>query len=543
MTAVAEEARMLVAPMTRAQKFQWHLERGIADGLRRLPDRYGSASVLRLVESLQRQHEILRTSIDIVDGDLCQRVHESGEPVVTVDVTPESDVEVAAATLAEEFVGSTVRHVGQILVKFYLLRQGAARWLAIIADCAAVDRVFYEMLDDKITQMLAEARESASGGRDAPAGLQAAQLALREDNPRGRAERQKAREYLRQHYAAAPAMLHPRYGAGEARAGRYYRCSLTVARADEIFAHIIEATGRLPSAVILGTFAYLMCWRADALSCVVNVSMENRYNTELRTALCATSQRVPVSLPMPGEILGDAVFAAQSALSAGYPTAGRYDSFDLIEERAAAEARRGLCLTPDLAFNFTPPLQGWTALLGSALTGSALDDVPHSNVGVKSTNETSYEYGASLSVRWRDAHAVRLSVHGDSRALSTGDCTAVLRGIETGLRKFAREPGSVSMTDIVESAGLTRAQRHAREMRADGVWYDLAAIEGCLLEIDGVKHVEFFFDPHQSGGPTVRAVVSDDAAIRPPDLRSALLDHVRASTLAAIPVCYQVTKG
>jgi hypothetical protein len=542
MTAVAEEARALVAPMTRAQKFQWHLERGLTDGLRRLPDRYDSSSVLRLVESLQRQYEILRTSIDIVDGDLCQRVHESGEPVVTVDVTPQADVGVAAATLAEEFVGSTIRHVGQILVKFYLLRQGAARWLAI-ADCTAVDRAFYEMLDARITQMLGETRESATGGGDAPKGLQATRLALREDSPRGRAERQEAREYLRQHYSAAPPALHPRYGAGESLSGRYYRCSLTVARADEIFAHIIETSGRLPSAVILGTFAYLMCWRADALSCVVNVSMENRYNTELRTALCATSLRVPVSLPMPGEILGDAVFAAQSALSAGYPTAGRYDPFDLIEERAAAEARRGLCLTPDLAFNFNPPPQGWTALLGSALTGGALDDVPHSNVGVKSTNETSYEYGASLSVRWRDAHAVRLSVHGDSRALSVDECTAVLRGIETGLRKFAREPGSVSMADIVESAGLTKTQRHAREVRVDGIWYDRAAIERCLLEIDGVKHVEFFFAPHQSGGPTVRAVVSDDAAIRPPDLRSALLDHVRVSTLTAIPVCYQVTKG
>jgi len=530
--------------MTRAQRFQWHLEKGIADGVRRLPDRYGTSSVLGLVDSLQRKYEILRTSIDVVDGHLRQRVHESGEPVVMVDVTPESDVAVKVSALAAEFMGSTVGRAGKLLVKFYLIRQGEARWLAIIADSTAIDRAFYEVLDRKIVELVAEGQESASRTSDAPpAGLQAIQLALREDSPHGRAERQEAREYLRRYYSTAPPVLHPYYAAGEARAGRYYRSSLTLARADEIFAHIVETTGRLPSAVILGVFAYLMCWRADSPSCGVNVSMENRHTRDLRTALCATAQRAPVSLRISGEALGDAVTAAEDALSAGYPVAGRYDPFDLIEERAAAEARRGLCLTPDLAFNFNPPPQGWTALVESTLTDNALDDVPNSNVDVKSTNETSYEYGASLSVRWRDTRTVRLSIHGDSHALGVAECAAVLRGIETGLKTFARGHDSVRIPDIVDSVGLTKVERHSREVRAGDVWYDLAATEGCLLGINGVKQIEFLFDANRSGGPTVRAVVSDDAAIDASDLRTALLEHVRAGTLAAIPDCYQLAKG
>jgi hypothetical protein len=541
MTAVAEAARMPVAPMTRAQKFQWHLERGIADGVRRLPDNYDSALILELVKSLQREYEILRTSIDIVDGDSRQRVHESGEPMTIVDVTPNSDVAARVATLAEEFVASTVRHVGKILVKFYLLRQGAALWLAIIADNTAIDRACYEMLDDKVMKMLGDARETTPGPRDVRPVLQPAQLALREESTDGRAERQKAREYLRRHYSTAPPRPYPRSSAGAA--GRYYRCSLNIAQADRVFAHIIDATGRLPSAVILSAFAYLMCWRADVTLCAVNVSMENRYTRELRAAFCATSQRAPVSLRMPGDTLCGVVAAVQSALSDGYPIAGRYDPSDLAEERAAAEAGRGLCLTPDLAFNFNPPLQGWTALLEEAPADGVLPEAGEGDVVIKSTNETSYEYGASLSVRWRDKGTACLSIHGDSQALEGDDCAAVLRGIEIGLRKFAPGLEPVDMPEVAESVGLTRAERHSREVRSGDIWYDLLEIESCLLKIDGVEKIDFFLDPRSGGALTVRATVTDHATIHPSDLRTALLERVRTGTLAAIPHSYQLARG
>lgn len=537
---MVEAAHTLDAPMTRAQKFQWHLERGIADGVRRLPDSCDTSSVLELVGSLQRQYEILRTTIEIVDGAPCQRVHESGEPVVVVDVGLKSDVAARASALAEEFTSDTVGHVGQFLVKFYLLRQGADCWLAIIADSTAIDRAFYQVLDLRVVEILGETQEPATGGGSTLVGLQPVQVALREDSPDGRAERQEAREYLRKHFSTAPPVLHPRNGFDEVRAGRYYRCTLTLSRADEIFADIIETTGRLPSAVILGIFSYLMCWRADAPSCTVNVSMENRHTQDLRTALCATAQRAPIGLRMSGEVLGDAVTAAETALSAGYPVAGRYDPLDLIEERARAEAQRGLCLTPDLAFNFNPPLQGWTALLESAHTDRELHDVRETRVDTKSTNETSYEYAASLSVRWSDTHTARLSIHADSQAVKRDECAAVLRGIETGLKESARGHHHVGVAEIAESARLGKMERHPREVRIDGIWYDLAAIENCLLEIDAVEEIQFSSDFHRSGSPTVRAVVSDGTAMNPSDLRTALLEHVGSGALAAILDCYEL---
>lgn len=458
MTVAPAVARATLAPMTRAQKFQWHLEKGTAEGLRRLPDRQDTESVRAVVESLQRRYEMLRTSIDLVDGDLCQRVHESGEPVETVDVEPAADVAALASALAEEFARDTVGRVGRILVRFHLLRHGAARWLAVLADSTAVDRAFYEMIDRTLTDLLGQ----GTGEPETRAGLQATQLAALEDSPGGRAERQEARDYLRRHYSTAPPPLHPRPGVDRSRAGRYYRCGVTVPRADGIFAHILDTTGRLPSAVLLGTFAYLLCWRADAPSCTVNVSMENRHTRDLRTAVCATAQRAPIALHLSGTQLGDAVGTAESALSAAYPVAGRYDPVDLLAERATAEARRGLCLTPDLAFNFNPPPQGWTALLRSAGPAGAPADGP-GEVDTATTNETSYEYGASLSVRWRDEHAARLSVHGDSDVLSVVDCVAVLRCIELGLTTYARHPDAVDMGAVVGLVGLVRRGRHPRE--------------------------------------------------------------------------------
>jgi hypothetical protein len=417
--------------MTRAQKFQWQLEQGIADGYRRLPDRTPTAAVVDLVGALERRYEILRTSIDLVDGQWRQRVHGSGEPVRIADLPPGSDVAAAVAALAERFIAGTVRQPGRILVAFSLLRQGAARWLAIIADSTAVDRACYAILDDAITELLD--RSTLDG---APTGLQPAALARWEDSPTGRAEREQARQYLRWHYATAPPALYPGRPAAAVRPGRYYRCGLTLDRADEVFAHLIDATGRLPSAVILGVFGHLMAHRASASACAVNVSMENRHSRQLRTALCGTAQRAPVALDTSGMAVDSTVIAAERALTAAYPHAGRYDPDDLVAERAAAEATRGLCLTPDLAFNFNPPPQGWTALLEAPHPdGTVLD--PHDGpVDVQRTNESSYEYAASLSVRWRNAVSVRLSIHGDSDVLAAGDCADVLRGIAAGIAQF-----------------------------------------------------------------------------------------------------------
>jgi hypothetical protein len=448
------------APMTRSQKFQWHLERGIADGIRRLPDSCDTSSVRDLVASIQRQYQIMRTSIEIVGGVLRQRVHASGEPLLVVDVGPESDVAARASALAEEFTGGTVRNVGQFLVKFYLLRQRAGRWLTIIADSTAVDRVFYQVIDRRLIQLLAGAHGPVAGGGDSRDEVQPVDLAQREDSPEGRVERHQAREYLRKHFSTAPPVLHSRGGKDEVHRGRFYRSTLALSAADETFARIIDATGHLPSVVILGLFSSLMCWRADALACTVNVTMENRHTQQLRVAMCGTAQRAPIALRMSGETIGHAVTTAETGLCAAYPVAGRYDPIDLIEERTQAEERRGLCLTPDLAFNFNPPLQGWTALLNSAPTGRHPDDRPETSLSTKTTTETSYEYAASLSVRWSDTHTAGLSIHGDSQALSQEQCTALLRGLEIGLTEAARGRVDVRTAKIAMSARLGKAGGH-----------------------------------------------------------------------------------
>lgn len=538
---MSREADSFDAPMTRAQKFQWHLERGIADGMRCLPASCDVASALELVASLQRQFEILRTTIESVDGEFRQRVHESGEAVAVIDIAPESDVKATAAALAEEFTSDRVCRPGMFLVTFHLLRQDADLWLFTIGDSTAVDRAFYHMLDDMVVEMLCGTRAQYTGVPGT--GLQPAQLARQENGPEGKAERHEAREYLRQHYATAPAALHPLRGLSEVREGRFYRATLTLARADEIFAHILETTGRLPSAVALGVFASLMCWRADVPSCAVNVSVENRHTQNLRMAMTATAQRAPVALAASGGTLSDAISAAETALSVGYPVAGRYDPHDLMAERTAAEARRGLCLTPDLAFNFNPPLQGWTALLESELTGSALDDAAATAVEFKSTNETSYEYGASLSVRWSDTRTVRLGIHADTHAVGRGDCAAILQGIEAGLKESARGHEDAAVADIAESVRLRKAERHPREVRGGDIWYDLAEIENRLIGIDGVKEAQLFFGSGGNGRLTARAVVSDGSGITAPGLRAILLEQVRAGALAAIPDHYEIADG
>ncbi|MEV6524562.1 hypothetical protein AB0M43_21625 [Longispora sp. NPDC051575] len=438
------------APMTRGQKFQWHVERGVADRMRRLPDSCDTLSVLVLVESLQQRYEILRTSIEIVDGEFRQRVHGSGAPVVVVDVASGVEVAEAASALTAEFTVSAVRRVGQILARFHLLRKDGGLWLLVLADSTAIDRVFNDVLDRAITAILGAPLESAP-----PTGLQPTQVALQEDAPAGREERRQARAHLRQYFSSVTPVRR-RHGSVTDAGGRYYRCTLTLTRADEVFAHLVEATGRLPAAVVLGVFGALMCWRDSVPSCAVNVSMENRHTRDLRAALCGTAQRAPVSLPISEGSLDEAVAAAQAAYLAGYPFAGRYDALDLIEERTSAEARRNLNLSPELAYNFNPPPQGWTALLDSTGTSKTLSSASAATVESRGTHEDSYEYTASLSVRWSDVHTAQLSVHGDASAVDPGQCAALLRGIEAGLRHLARGDGDIGTAEIAESVGLDR---------------------------------------------------------------------------------------
>lgn len=434
------------APMTLGQKFQWYLERGIADEVRRLPDDWSTAAAGALVTALQARFEILRTTVEPTADGHCQRVHGAGEPLVVVDVGDEDPVGALAARFGAEVAGQT----GRFLVRFHLIRRGTERLLYTVADSVAADRAFFGLLDRAI--------EAELGNRPAerPEGLQPAQLAAREHGAEGADERAAAEKYLRTYLETAPRALYPERHRRAGPAGRYYRCSLTLPGADSVFARVVDSTGRLPSAVVLGVFGALFGHRARVSACTVNVSWENRHTRELRSALCGTAQRAPVVLRWTGHSVGAAITAAERALADGYPAAGRYDANDLLRLRRVAEAERGICLRPDLAFNFNPPLQGWTALLGSDPVPA---EVPPGSISGAPTRETFYEYGASLSIRWRDTRTAVFSMHADSTVLTPDACAVLLREIENCLAAIASggETG-----DLHELAPRTTQARERR---------------------------------------------------------------------------------
>jgi hypothetical protein len=521
--------------MTRAQKFQWYLEKGHAEGILQLPDSTTDA-VRSLVEALERQFEILRTSIDAVDGELRQKLHGSGSPLVVVDVAREGYLNDCVAGLVQEFRKRRLGGVGQLLVQFYLLRGDDRQWLAVIADNVAVDAGFHHLLNEETARLLAGSPDTAPSILNGAEGLQPSDVAALELSPTGEGERAEAAAYLRRHFSTGPPRMHSRRPSSGKDEGRYYRCTLRLRGADHIFASIISRTGLLPSASILAAFAQLMCWRSGKDSCAINVSVDNRHNRTLRHMLCATAQRVPVALPSQASTLLEAAADVFRALSDGHPTHGRYDPFDLLLERARAQHRRGVCLNTDLAFNFVPPPQGWTALMGSdtaEIDGGAAD----SQVGWETTDEVFYEYGASLSVRWSDPRSARLSIHGDADVLAAHQCAVLLRGIELMLNRLAAGRDCV-VGEVAEEIGLRQ--------RIGTAWSDHEAIKRRLLNMDGVDRAEIIADPRGGGARprlVARVAVASGSATTPFDLREELLDAVDTGEIVVVPDCFEIIGG
>ncbi|WP_457032522.1 hypothetical protein [Kitasatospora sp. P5_F3] len=528
------------APMTRAQKFQWYVEKGLAEGLRPLPastTETAESTARRLVRALEDRFEILRTSLEVVDGRLLQRVHAAGAPLGAVEVGPGRTVQQCMAALVDEFRTREHGRVGRFLVRFHLLRDGELGWLAVVADNVAMDAGFHRVVDEAITEVLA-----GTPAPDSPAGLQPAETALREAGPDGLAERNRALARLQKHFAAAPARLHRGRPSSGGYEGRFYRSTLTLHGADRLLGRAMSSAGLLPSALVLAAFSELMCRRAGSDACTVNVSLDNRHNGELRRVLCATAQRSPVTLRRQDQGLLAAAADVQQALVAGHPDHGRYDPFDLIRERVEAQHRRGIGLSTDLAFNFVPPPQGWTELIESADREPAEHTGPASALGSQTTDEISYEYGASLSVRWSGPHTIRLSVHGDSDVLTPDQCAALLGGIELVLERVAAGQ-DCAMADIAEEAGLDRLHPGGSELRADDRWLDLRAMEQRLLGLSEVERAELILQTDDESGAswlTARATVAAGAATEPLDLREELLQAVETGELAAVPDWYEI---
>ncbi|MBD0695429.1 hypothetical protein [Streptomyces sp. CBMA123] len=531
------------APLTRAQKFQWFLEKGLAEGLRRLPASTDEAAARRLVHALEARFEILRTSLAVIDGELRQVVHLSGSPVEVVDLVPGGTVHQGMADLVREFTAHVHGRLGRFLVQFRLLREDGRYWLAVVADNVAVDAGFHGVVEQAITELLGEPSDGpATDVLQGRPGIQPAEQARRETDPGEDAERARALDYLREHFSSAPARLHPHRPPAAGEEGRYYRSTLTLPGADGLFAGVMARAGLLPSAVVLAAFAQLLCGRSDTDGCTVNVSLDNRHNADLRRVLCATAQRSPVALPGRSRSLLEAADEVQRTLAEGHPAYGRYDPFDLIGERIEAQHRRGLCLSTDLAFNFIPPPQGWAELLEAEQGGS---DRTGSGISWAATDETSYEYGVSLSVRWADPRTVRLSVHGDSRVLSPEQCAALLRGIELVLTRIAAGQ-DCAPEDVAAEVGLVRVDRGPREQRAGGRWIDLGAIEERLRSLPGVAEAAVALAPGGAPGAawlTARVTPVDGTVLSPLDLREELLGAVHTGELLAVPERFEIDGG
>ncbi|MFJ9472534.1 hypothetical protein [Streptomyces caniferus] len=534
-----------IAPMTRAQKFQWYLEKGIAEGLRPLPAPTAEAYVRQLLRALEDRFDILRTSLDIVDGELRQKVHNSGSPLLVVDVARQSNVQLCMSDLVEEFKVQKHGRIGGFLAQFYLLRGEGRHWLAVVADNVAMDAGFHSVVDEEITRILTGRSDTVSDILNGQEGLQPSEMAMWESSPQGDAERSRASAHLRHHFSIAPPRMYQSRPSRGTNEGRFYRCTLKLEGADNIFARVISSAGLLPSALTLAAFSQLMCWHSETDSCSINVSLDNRHNGELRRVLCATAQRSPVALLRQDQSLLAAATDVQKALSKGHPTYGRYDPFDLITERIQAQHHQGVCLTTDLAFNFIPPPQGWTSLIQSDQAEEA--DLPGtaSKISWVTTNEISYEYGASLSVRWSDSQTARISIHGDSDVMTPDQCTALLRGIERMLKRVALDQDCV-VGKVASEVGLRRLHRAPHEKRVEGRWIDLKVIEDRLLCIDGVNNAEVILDfDHVSGSArlTARVVAARGSTIVPFDLREELLKAVETGEILVTPDWYEIVGG
>ncbi|MEU8263451.1 hypothetical protein AB0C02_22840 [Micromonospora sp. NPDC048999] len=520
--------------LTRAQKFQWHLEKGLAEGVHVLPSP-SVADTRSLVAALAARFEVLRTSIDHIDGEPRQVLHDTGHPLRVVDLDTPDELKPRMAALAEEFRREQQGRPGALLARFFLLRTADRGWLGMVADNVAVDAAFHQVIEQETSRILGEpAGPDVLGGAE---GIQPLAAAALEAGPRGTRDRERAAEMLRRHFAAAPPRMHPRRPPGATADGRYYRRTLEIPDADRLFARLVAAGDALPSALILAAFTQLMCVRSDQDDCTVNVSMDNRHNRELRLTLCATAQRVPVTLSGAGRTLRTYAADVQRALVEGYPVYGRYDPQDLIAERDRAQRRRGVCLTPDLAFNFVPPPQGWTSLLAEATRPLPARE---STITGSTTGEVSYEYAASLSMRWADARTGRLSIHGDAEALPPGDAAALLRGIELMLVRRAdgrdSEPGR-----IAEETGLSAPQRTGTAIRAGGRWIDTGPISRMLCERDDVVRAEVLPDPGDEARLIAHVVAAPGTNPRPDDLRAGLLPAVGTGALLIIPDRYEIT--
>ncbi|GIJ78812.1 hypothetical protein SAMN05443287_11674 [Micromonospora phaseoli] len=520
--------------LTRAQKFQWYLEKGLAEGVHALPDP-SVAGARNLVAALTARFEVLRTSIDHIDGEPRQVLHDTGDPLRVIDLDTPDELRPRMAALAEEFRLEQQGRPGALLARFFLLRTADSGWLGMVADNVAVDAAFHRVIEQETSRILGEpAGPDVLGGAE---GIQPLAAAALEAGTRGTRDRERAAEMLRCHFATAPPRMHRRRPPGATAEGRYYRRVLEIPDADRLFAQLLAAGDTLPSALVLAAFTQLMCVRSDQDDCTVNVSMDNRHNRELRLTLCATAQRVPVTLSGAGRTLRAHAADVQRVLVDGYPVYGRYDPLDLIAERDGAQRRRGMCLTPDLAFNFVPPPQGWTSLLTGATRPLPVQD---GTITGSTTGEVSYEYAASLSMRWADARAGRISIHGDSEALPPGDAAALLRGIELMLVRWADGRDS-EPERIAGETGLSAPQRPGTAIRAGGRWIDVDPISRMLCERNDVVSAEVRTDPGDEARLIAYVMAAPGTNPRPDDLHAALLPAVGTGSLLVIPDRYEIT--
>jgi hypothetical protein len=448
------------APLTRAQKFQWSMEKGLAQDTWSLPESLPDAAVHDLIVHLQNRFEVLRTSIDQIDGRLVQVVHADGPRATVLSADGPDALGAVCSRLADEFVSQRRGRLGEALARFAAVRSGRGRTLVCTADNVAVDAAFSTILEAGLAAAL-----GAPGAEEAVAhehGLQPCRFAEWEVGPDALRERDQAAHHLHDHFRVTPPRLLPAPSPDASHPDRYYRCTATIDHADTLLGRILQTTGILPSAVVLATYIGLLCRRGDA--CSVNVSASNRHRRDYRTVLGAMAQRAPVILDASPTTVAAAAASAAQALTRGHPVRARYDPDDYRRILRDAELERGLELAPDLAFNFVPPPQGWgrTPRNGPAAAQPRRPSMPT----LQSTRESFYEYAASLSARWPAPDTMRLSIHADRLALDPEESVSVLRGVERALVLLS-DGNDPRIRDLVEEPRSMPPAGQALQLREE----------------------------------------------------------------------------
>lgn len=516
-----------VAPVTRAQGFQWYLEKGFVTKAWKLPSTTTIERVQTVLADLEERFETLRTVFESVDGEVQQVVRKSGPPLQVVDLPVDTEFP-PMQDLLRDFDQNCHARLGVTPIQFYLYRQkDQPCWVVMISDHVIMDGWSAGLLERYI--------DWANTGPNLAAMheisvLHPADLGITDGGSADDTERVRGRAHLEHHFATMPGNC---YRPHPSSAGEFFRCSLLTDSGGDLFRAVLRKTDTLPSAAVLAAFLSLVGSQTGRAHCSVNVSVQNRHNARLRAVVGTTAQRLPIMFPTRADGFRRLAKRVQHLLDVTL-TSGRYDPLDLVGVQNREQLRRGMHLSTDIAFNFRPPPSDWTR----APVGS--DRPRQHRVTFGTTDETSYDYGASLSVSWHTRDLVELSLHGSYTALPKRQGVALLQGIVELLRRMTSDERPIT-EDVAASVGLPRTVPSPGWQRIRETWVNLEHLRDLLLEYRHVEDVALVVPRHAPDRLVARVRVNSAADVRPADLHHHLQDHLGQFGVTLIPDWYELS--